>query len=294
MNKSLTVILVIILSLLVVGLSGLLYFTISNPSMNIFKFSASFGYSTKLIDEKEIDEIKDLNINTNISDVKIEEKDIDYIKVEMYSDNEKSHSIIDGSKEVEISLIEKNKVFGLFNKTGNIKVYVPKDYNKVIKVNSNVGDIKILNLNNASLVTTSTVGDVKVQNINEANIIIKTGDIKINNVNTLVAKGETGDIKVEKVETINATLTTGDIKIGSVTNSLDLSSKTGDIKVENANIKRNSKIDSGVGDVKIKSIRGCYILGKTNVGDTKINNFDRKSDIELNINSRVGDIKVNY
>lgn len=294
MKKGLTITLIIILSAVVIGLSGLLYFTITNPNINIFEFSATFGYSTNIIEEKEIDDIKDLNISTNIADVKIEEKDIDYIKVILYSNNAKSHSIIDNSNEIEISLIEKNKLVEIFNKTGNIKVYVPKDYSKVVKVNSNVGDIKIQNLNNASLVATSSVGDIKVQSIKDANINNKTGDVKITNVSTLVVKSGTGDIKVENVDRISSTLTTGDIKIGNVSNSLNLSSKTGDIRVENAYIKKDSKISSGIGDVKIKSIRGCYISGNTNIGDTKINNIDRKSDTVLNISSKVGDIKVNY
>ena len=43
-----------------------------------------------------------------------------------------------------------------------------------------------------------------------------------------------------------------------------------------------------------KNIRGCYIEADTKVGDTKVNNLDRKSDVILSITSRVGDIKVNY
>ena len=46
-------------------------------------------------------------------------------------------------------------------------------------------------------------------------------------------------------------------------------------------------------DVKIKNISGCYVDAKTRVGDTKVENKDRKSNIELIITNDIGDIKVN-
>ena len=63
-------------------------------------------------------------------------------------------------------------------------------------------------------------------------------------------------------------------------------------KVQNAIINKNSKIESKIGDVKINNISGCYVNAKTDVGDTKINNKERKSDIELTITNNIGDIKV--
>ena len=45
--------------------------------------------------------------------------------------------------------------------------------------------------------------------------------------------------------------------------------------------------------IDIKNISGCYVEGSTNVGDTDINNKDRKSDIILKVKTRVGDIDIN-
>ena len=96
------------------------------------------------------------------------------------------------------------------------------------------------------------------------------------------------------VENIYAKLNTGDIKINNIINYMDLYTRTGDIKVDNADINKNSKIESNIGDVKLRKVSGCYIEASTKVGDTNINNTDRKSDIILKIKSKVGDIKVNY
>ena len=88
-------------------------------------------------------------------------------------------------------------------------------------------------------------------------------------------------------------LVTGDITLGDINGSLDLTLTTGDIKVDKANLTKNSIIKSGTGDVKIRKTTNCYVEATTKVGDTRVNNNDRKSDNVLTITSRVGDIRVN-
>ena len=58
-------------------------------------------------------------------------------------------------------------------------------------------------------------------------------------------------------------------------------------------IKENSNIKVTTGDIKIKHANGFYVGGNTKIGDTRIKGVDRKSDIELNIEAKVGDIRVN-
>ena len=63
----------------------------------------------------------------------------------------------------------------------------------------------------------------------------------------------------------------------------------------NATILVNSDIKTGTGDVRISKVSGCFVDGNTKIGDKNINNSnaDRKSDIILKIDTRVGDIDVN-
>lgn len=293
MNKKISIILIILLSILSILLIGGLVIGI-NSNYYFDNFVITDNYSNKLIQEKEISNINDLNVEVDASDVKIETHDSNSIKVELYSSNPKSYEITEDNSMIKVVLKEKKRPFTFFRKNAIAKIYVPENYSNNIVINSVVGDVKIGDVKNATLNVKSDVGDVKVTNISKATINSRVGDIKIENVNELVSEVQTGDTKVGIVNTINSKTKTGDIKIDSVNNSLKLESKTGDIKIDNANIEENSKITSDVGDVKIKTTTGCYIEGNTSVGETKIKNNDRKSNIELIITSRVGDIKVNY
>lgn len=293
MNKSISIILIILLSILSILLIGGLVIGI-NSNYNFDNFIITDSYSNKLVEEKEISNIKDLNIEVDVADAKIEVQDSDSIKIELYSNNPKTYEINEENNMIKVVLKNKIRPFNFFNKGAVAKIYVPKNYSNNVIVNSGTGDIKIGDVNNANLEVKSDVGDVKVNSIFRGVINSRVGDIKIKKINELNIESKTGDVKVDQVDTINVKSNTGDIKIGTVNKLLKIKSKTGDVKIENANIKENSNISSDIGDVKIYKAIGCYVNGNTNVGDIKINNNDRKSNIELNINSRVGDIKVNY
>ena len=295
MNKVLTIILITILSIITFGLIVGLWFLIKTDFSfsSLGKFNFASTESTNLIESKEIITLKDLDIKTDVTDVNIEETDNETIKIELYSDNAINHEITENENNIKVVLEEKKKVgFYLFKKNPVVRIYLPKGYNKNIVADSNVGDIKIGHLPNATLNAQLDVGDVKVKEINTADVVTRVGDVKIENVNKLVTDVKTGDIKVQQVNNITSKSKTGDVKLGTVKGSVDITTGTGDVKIENATIEKNSKIDSNVGDVKINNIKGCYVEAKTNIGDVKVTNNDRKSEIELTIISHVGDIKV--
>ena len=309
-NKGVTITLITILTIILFTLvGGMIFLLNSNFEFNNVRIFS--GQSTKLVEEKEINSIKDLNITSNVADIEINESDTNSIKVEFYSDYEEEHDIVENSNNIEITFKSKKKYGIMFlHKTPVVKIYVPSSYSNDVKINTDTSDIKINNLPNSNLDANLKTGDVRIKQIKNANIVLTTGDIKIEkgnelnststtgdieieNINKMVTNTTTGDIKVSNVDSIEAKTTTGDIKIDNVNNSLTLSTTTGDVKIEKAAIKVNSSINTGTGDVKIESINGCYVEGSTKVGDTKINNSDRKSDIELKITTKVGDIKVN-
>ena len=323
MNKGLTITLIVLLSILLAGVVGVMIFLFKGD-INFNNFIVAFGESKTLVEEKEIVNIKKLNIEANRADVIIEPKEENtFIKVELYSDHAEEYEITE--KEDEIKVVLKDEKFVGFNTKGSrVKIYVPTTYNKDIKVVNKTGDIKIGELSESNIdislttgditikeakdiVASLTTGDVEITKANKATITGTTGDIDVDAINIVKVKlttgdikigkvnitGTTGDIEVNNVNIIKAKLTTGDIEIDDVNASLDLQSTTGDIKINEANLTANSSIKNGTGDVKIKKTSNCYIDAKTKIGDTKVNNNDRKSDNVLTITSRVGDIRVN-
>lgn len=310
MNKGLTITLITLLSILLIGVVGIMIF-LFRGDIDLSKVAMSFGESKTLIDEKEINNIKPLNIETNRSDITVETKDeyINSIKVELYSDYAEEYEITENENEIKVILKDK-KMVSFSTKASKVKIYVPSTYDKDITVNGKTGDVELGYLSNSNANITLTTGDVVIKDIknadingttgdiivkkaNDLNVSLTTGDVEIGKANKVDVSATTGDIDVDYANDVKVKLTTGDITLGTINNYINLKSTTGDIKVSTANLNKNSKIDNGTGDIKINSTSGCYVEAKTKIGDTNVDNNDRKSDITLTINSRIGDIKVN-
>ena len=276
MSKGLGITLITLLSIIVVAIiGGMVYVIVNGKNINFKVFSFDLNYSTKLVAESEFD-VEDLDIDSSVGDVLIETNETDKVKVEIYSDHVKEYKLESIDGKIIVKFEEKNRGFSFFGKSSVIKIYVPTEYDKAIKAVMNVGDLRIANLKKSNLDVDSKVGDIKVKGIKKAKVNSTTGDVKITNVEDLTVKAKTGDIKVEKVTKV--------VKIDSA---------TGDVKIQNANITENSSIKSKIGDIKINNINdGVYVDAHTNIGDEKIKHNDRKAEIELKIDSEIGDIKV--
>ena len=292
MNKSLAIFLVILLTIVVAALTGgFIYMLNNNIPFSFDWFVGENKYSTTLVEAKTFDTIKDINIYSKNGDVTIEESEDNKISVELYSDKVEEEYIKDGN-EINVKLY--NKAGFAFNfKTDRILVKLPKEYANKISINNNVGDIKITSIDSASTNIVSTIGDINIESINDANITNDIGDIKIEKINTIISVNKTGDVKINNVNEADIKVDTGDIKITNLNNKMNIKSGIGDVKIENVTLTSNSTINGSTGDVIIKNITGAYVEANTKIGDVKVNNTDRKSDIVLTINNSTGDIKVN-
>lgn len=87
----------------------------------------------------------------------------------------------------------------------------------------------------------------------------------------------------------------GDIDIGSLENSImNVENDCGSIKIQNLDIKEDSNIESDLGDIKIEKTSDIYIDAKVDLGDIKVNENNRHSEITLKAKNSCGDIKINY
>lgn len=273
MGKGFKITLIILLSIIAIALTAILTLMLMRGTKFNLKFNLKF--SENLIEEKEIVDIKDLKIDTNVADVDIETSDEEKVTVQLYCDECEDSKIKETEEDIQIVLKDKKKTFRLFSKGPRIIVKVPKTYDKNIGIKGDVADVDIAPLKDATLNLDLTTGDLDASDLNKANIKVTTGDIDIDNINDLVCKA-----------------TTGDIKARSINNHLEISVVTGDIKIERVNLNESSLIKTNTGDVKIEHTNNIYIEGKTNIGKASINTNDRKSDVVLSIESNVGDIKV--
>ena len=313
MSKKLSIVLIILLSILLACVVGGMIF-LFNTDLDKFKFGFNFGIasgtSKKLVDEKEITNIKDIYVDSDIADVFIKTSETGTIKVELYSDDPETYEITELENKINVVLKEKSGSRGFNFKNSKINLYIPTNYANLINIENKTGDIEMDSFSSANFNAVLTTGDINIKEVNNATIKLTTGDVEIDSaysvkseattgdfeagtVRLLDVEVTTGDLNATELDKVKAKTTTGDIRFGIINDSLDLETNTGDVNVEKATVLNNSKIKTGTGDVNINQINdGIYVEGKSNVGDVKINKTDRKSDIELIINTRTGDIRV--
>ena len=313
MSKKLSIILIILLSILLVFVIGGMIF-LFNTDLNKFNFGFNFGIasgtSKKLVDEKEIVNIKDIYVDSDIADVFIKTSETGTIKVELYSDDPETYEITELENKINVVLKEKSGSKGFNFKNSKINLYIPASYANLINIENKTGDITMDDFSSANFNAVLTTGDINIKEVNYATIKLTTGDVEIDSAYSVKSEATTGDfeggtirfldvvvttgdINATELDTVKAKTTTGDIKFGIINDSLDLDTNTGDVTIEKVTVLNNSKIKTGTGDVNINQINeGIYVEGKSNVGDVKIDSSDRKATTELIINTRTGDIRV--
>ncbi len=151
------------------------------------------------------------------------------------------------------------RVFCFNKKISSVTLYVPSDYDNVININNDFGDIKIGDLSFANIEVREDAGDVDIKGVNNVKVDNKLGDIRIHKVNS----------------------------------SLILINNMGDIKIDNVNLLIDSYIENNMGDIKVGKTNDINIDAETGLGDVDINRIHRESKTKLTIKNDLGDIKVN-
>lgn len=126
-----------------------------------------------------------------------------------------------------------------------------------------------------------------------ANINITSGGVHIGEVEEADIKVTSGTIKVEKANRITAKATSGSIGVTEINGFCDLYCNSGTIKVEKCKLNENSSMRTTSGGVIVKETNAIFIDAHATSGGVKVNGSDRKSEIELKINTTSGGIKVN-
>ena len=87
-------------------------------------------------------------------------------------------------------------------------------------------------------------------------------------------------------------MTYGNIEVKEILNKCELKANCGNISIGTLSIKENSSIKADLGNIEVNKAHDIYIDAKVDLGDVKIEDNARHSDITLKIKSDCGDIKV--
>lgn len=294
-NKGLTITLIVILTIICLALTSFMFFII-NGNFNVFNFHLNIGSSESkelVFDETYAKIFDEINIKSEYSNIYIKTAEDDEIRVLVYSDKD-DIDVVEDKNNLNITVNKKKCIGFCFNRDiSRVEVYVPKDFDKSLGIVNGYGDIEIDNLEKANIKAESDCGDISILGAKDVLISNDYGDIELGTVLKANIKQSAGETKIDKVDYITVESSYGDIKIDYVGAFLNLSADCGDIKINEINLIKDSKIINNLGSIKIGNTNEIYFDAKTDLGDIDINNNFPKSDITLRVENDCGDIKIN-
>lgn len=260
-NRGLIITLIILLIIIIIGLIAFLVLCLSGK-FNIMNGFMNFGIKSKNIiydEEFNLEEINNLEILSSAGSIDFQEGNDEKIRVVAYGQNSNDLKVNLNNNNLKIDYSEyKNNRFGFNVYVNDIIVYIPRNFSKEINIENRYGDCKIIDLENAII-----------------NIDADCGNIKIGKVKNAIIKCDYGDVDIE-----------------TILNKCSIESNCGNIKIDKVQLNENSSIKSDYGDIKIKEINDIYVDAKVDLGDVKIENNNRYSEITLEIEADCGNIKV--
>lgn len=252
MNRTLKIILIVIWSIIAIGFTVLFVYSINNRDEAYGMFSS---FDDSINSECTVQKDENIDINgTNKIDVSFSSSNIIIITTDepnirivqksskTLTDDEKFQSI-KSNNEITIKKGNLKEFFNIFNfgsKQEVIELYIPKNYNGDLNIDTASGDIEFnsdIELSNANFETSS--GNIVLENS------IKTKDINL--------ETSSGNISLGTLITnrYNMESSSGNIKVNSLTGSGDIDTASGNIKVQYKDISDYSKVSASSGDIDL-------------------------------------------
>lgn len=310
--KNLYIALIVLMSLVVILLTGILTF-------GIIRGGYSFGGSVEkkeanIRKEKEysLTEIETLSLNFVASNINVILTNDESLRIVQYSNDElESDKLFDDSVNGQTLKIMEDKLnnhvfwWWFDNTTSAYDIYLPKSYQKALSIKTVSAQIVI----NDDLILTdmqvnSTSGDIELKNVNVTNEFeTKTisGEIILENIKASECDIQTtsGDISIKSVEGENRIHSiSGKVIVDKMTGLANIETTSGDIKINNYDIQNNSTLKSISGDIEVTFIPSvnCEMEINTLSGHIDIPNksyrIGKEPYVNLNIRTTSGDINV--
>ena len=174
-SKKGAIALIILLSAIAILLLGIMILLLMNRgNFNVKLFN--FNIDTKILYEKEFDSasINELQIKDTSANVFVKESDNDKIKIVVQGrEGENVKESFENHKlELEREKTIKNSIVFFWGtvKKEEVNIYLPKNYNKKINIQTTSGDISFINLEEAEVKMKTSSGEIQGGNIKERRI----------------------------------------------------------------------------------------------------------------------------
>ncbi|GEM_PF-1098254 len=278
MNRNLKIIRIAIWSIVAIGLTAILVLGISSPNgiSGIFHFTKNIIDSDVIVQKDENVEINGVDkiiVDFSSNNIIVKMTDEDNMRIIQKSNktlkDDEKFQVIQGNNQVTIkegNFENLSNLWSFGNIEDLIEIYVPKNYNSDLDIETSSGDIElesdmILSNVNFSASSGSIVSKCNID-VKDINIVTSSGDISIETLTTPTYK-----IKASS----------GEIKINSLTGSGKLDTSSGDIKVQYKDIEEYSEVTASSGEIDLKMPEGINFEFKGKCGSGEIN-----SSLDLN------------
>lgn len=259
-KKTFYIVLAVILSIVVLGLSSILIIGIANKGSFKFGFNAD-NVSSNLAfeDEYPIAEIDNINIDVKAGKISVRNTEGDLAIVKFYA-KESNDADVKIEKNL-LSIVDESDDchFLCFNWEGvSVELYLPSSFAGEIKADNDYGHITVDDFAEASLVIDSSAGDV-----------------------------ELGTAK-----NINAELSMGKLVAADCLGKLRIDNSMGDVEIRQLHLTQDSDIHLSMGNVRIDNVGDVRVKADVDMGNKNVNGGNDMASVTLNIDNSMGNISV--
>lgn len=275
-NKTTTIILIILLSILCIILIGFLIAFICGVipiwSFNVRNYKVSNHLAYEEIYDRDIQSIE---VDSTLGDIEILPSNDENIHLSIYSDN-RLFEVNDSDSSLVVKFQEEEGFHFQLSRTKDlVRLYVPEDCDILFELASDSGDVEVMDFSNASF-----------------DISVDMGEVAIDSCDTLDIESDMGDVRIGTVRELDAVLDLGNLEVTSITESLSIDADMGKVSLDEVHLLSDSTITLSLGDLDIKQLSNAYVDAKTDLGDVDVENNDRNAPYTLTIKNDMGDITI--
>lgn len=308
MHKTLNIITIVLLSFLVLVLTGILVLGITRGN---YFFGGEKLESVKN-ETFKLEGIKNIDLNLKTSDVNFILTDETELRIVQYGDKVKEKELYTAENNGDTLNVtdraSRTFCIGFCFWKAKYEVYIPKKYHDDLKLSITTGDITFKNSNEvynfSSVKLNSTTGDINIESpleTGELYINGKVGDVKTDSLKTndFTLKMTTGDVKISSLKSKKTDIytTVGTIKIQNLETQGQIRTTTGDVNIENFKLIGDTKINCTTGDVNVQLTKDndCNVILDTKLGDKTLPNNSSlvgSGKYKFNLKTTTGDVEV--
>ncbi|MBR5419465.1 DUF4097 family beta strand repeat protein [Candidatus Saccharibacteria bacterium] len=259
-KKTFYIVLAVILSVVVLGLSSILIIGIINKGSFRFGFNGD-NVSSNLAFEKEypIEDVEKIDMKVKAGKIAVRNTENNAAIVKFYAKESNDADVkLEGGL---LSIIDKSDDchFLCINWEGvSVELYLPSSY---------AGEI----------VADNDFGRVSVDDFREA---------------TLTIDSSAGDVELGAAKNIDAKLSMGKLSLADCLGYLRIDSSMGDVEISQLHLTQDSSIHLSMGNVRIDNVGDVRVKSDVSMGNQNINGGNDMATVILNIDNSMGNVSV--